>query len=69
MRLTPVAEGGRRRPPEWSTAAHRALEDQVVALLDQLAASAVTPVSRAAVASALAADVRLGDDQIEAVRV
>jgi conjugative relaxase-like TrwC/TraI family protein len=69
VRLTPVAEGGRRRPPEWSRAAHRALEDQVVALLDHLAASPASPVSHKAVASALAADVRLGDDQVEAVRV
>jgi hypothetical protein len=69
VRLTPVAEGGRRRPPEWSTAAHRALEDQVVALLDELAASPATPVSHKAVASALAADFRLGDDQVEAVRL
>lgn len=45
VRLTPVAEGGRRRPPQWSTAAHRALEDQVVALLDQLAECWRSPMS------------------------
>ena len=28
VRLTPDAEAGRRRPAEWSTAAHRALEDR-----------------------------------------
>ena len=33
VRLTPDAEAGRRRPAEWSTAAHRALEDRTVALV------------------------------------
>ena len=37
VRLTPDIEEGRRRPAEWSTAAHRALEDRTLALIDALA--------------------------------
>jgi hypothetical protein len=36
VRLIPEGDG-RRRPAEWSTAAHRALEDETVALLAALA--------------------------------
>jgi hypothetical protein len=69
VRLTPAAETGRRRPPEWSTAAHRALEDRVVALIDGLADRPVTGVNEEPVRSALAAETRLGQDQVQAVRV
>jgi conjugative relaxase-like TrwC/TraI family protein len=34
VRLTPDAEARRRRPPQWSTAAHRELEDRTVALME-----------------------------------
>ena len=33
VRLTPDADEGRRRPAQWSTAAHRALEDRTLALM------------------------------------
>jgi len=36
VRLAPDGEG--RRAPEWSTVAHRALEDRVIGLVNQLAA-------------------------------
>jgi hypothetical protein len=69
VRLTSGVEPGRRRcPPQWSTAAHRALEDASVALLDDLAGRVATPVTPAASASALSGVGGLGDDQVEAVR-
>ena len=68
VRLTPSGEGGRRRAAKWSTAAHRGLEDEVVGLIDCLAALPAVPVAGELVESALAADGRLGDDQVDAVR-
>ena len=38
VRLTPDSETGRARPAQWSTAAHRALEDRTLALMATLAA-------------------------------
>lgn len=38
LTLTPDVEVGRRKPAQWSTAAHRALEDRTLALMDALAA-------------------------------
>ena len=69
VRLTPDAEAGRRRPPEWSTAAHRALEDRTVALIDTLAGRPSRVVDPAVVEATLAEAPGLGDDQAEAIRV
>ena len=68
VRLTPSAEEGRRRPAEWSTAAHRAMEDRVLALMDVLVARDGPATSEAAVESALSAEPGLGEDQVAAVR-
>ena len=38
VRLTPDDQPGRRKAPQWSTAAHRATEDRTLALADTLAA-------------------------------
>ncbi len=69
VRLTPDAEAGRRRPAEWSTAAHRALEDRTVALVEAFAGRPGPAVDPAAVDATLADAGGLGDDQAEAVRV
>ena len=45
---------GRRRPAQWSTAAHRALEDHTLALMDALAGRQVPAVNGAVVEVALA---------------
>jgi conjugative relaxase-like TrwC/TraI family protein len=68
VRLTPNAEEGRRRPAEWSTAAHRALEDRVLALIDALAGRDGPVVEAETVEAALAAEPGLGEDQVAAVR-
>ena len=39
-------------PPQWSTAAHRALEDRTLALIDTLAARTVPAISATAVTEA-----------------
>jgi hypothetical protein len=62
VRRTRDAEAGMRRPAEWSTAAHRALEDRTVALMDTLAARATSAISTAAVENALGATAGLGED-------
>jgi hypothetical protein len=69
LRLTPDAEAGRRRPGEWSTAAHRALEDRTVALMNTPAARPNHAISSAAVEAALGAAPGLGEDQMAEVRV
>ena len=53
MRLTPDDQPGRRKAPQWSTAAHRATEDRTLALADTLAARTVPAISAAAVTEAL----------------
>lgn len=58
----------RRRPPEWSTARHRALEDRVLAHLAALTTTPSPPLPEHAVALAIAAEPRLGADQADAVR-
>ena len=58
----------RRRPPEWSTARHRALEDRVLGHLATLATTPSLPLPEDVVASAIGAEPRLGPDQAEAVR-
>ena len=65
VRLTPDAEAGRRRPPEWSTVAHRALEDRTVALVEALAGRPGPAVDPAAVEATLADAGGLGDDQAD----
>ena len=69
VRLTPDAEAGGRKPAQWSTAAHRALEDRTLALVDTLASRAAPTVTSAAVDGVLADTPGLGDDQVAAVRV
>ena len=67
FRLTPDDQPGRRKAPQWSTAAHRALEDRAVALADTLAARRVPAVSAAAVTEAQRSEPGLGADQVAAV--
>jgi hypothetical protein len=69
VRLTPDDQPGRRKPPEWSTAVHRATEDRTLALADTLAARRVPAISTSAVEEALGAQPGLGEDQVAAVRV
>ncbi len=69
VRLTPDAEPGRCRAAQWSTAAHMALEDRTLALMDTLAARPAPALSVATVPVALAGELGLGDDQAAAVRV
>ncbi len=67
VRLVPKAEGRGMR--EWSTVAHRALEDRVVALVDQVASRHRPALADAAVLEAAEVGVVLGADQREAVGV
>jgi conjugative relaxase-like TrwC/TraI family protein len=69
VRLTPDTEAGGRRPAEWSTASHRAMEDRTVALMDILAGRPAAVVNESAVEAALCAASDLGDDQVAAVRM
>lgn len=62
-------EPTRRRPPQWSTVAHRALEDRVLAHLDALTFNASSIVDPAKAEAAIAAEAHLGPDQAEAIRV
>ncbi len=56
-----------RAPGQWSTVAHRRLEDRVLDHLAVLQARQVAPLDQAAVTAALARARRLGDDQAAAV--
>ena len=69
VRLTPDVEEGRRRPAQWSTAAHRAMEDRTVALMGALAGRHVPAVKGAVLEAALVAAPALGEDQAAAVKV
>jgi hypothetical protein len=69
VRMTPEVEAGGRKPPMWSTAAHRALEDRTLALIDILAARPATRLGEPVVEAALAGAPGLGDDQVTAVGV
>ena len=63
-------EAAGARPAQWSTAAHRALEDHTLALMETLLAGRHVPaVNGAAVEAALAVEPGLGEDQAAAVRV
>ena len=68
VRLTPGTEEGRRRQAEWSTAAHRGLEDRVLALIDALASRDGPVVGDATLEAVLSAEPALGEDQVAAVR-
>ena len=63
-----LSAGDRRRPPEWSTVAHRALEDAVLEHLSVLAARPSPAIDPERVEDAIAAEERLGADQAAAVR-
>ncbi len=69
VRLTPDVEEGRRRPAQWSTAAHRAMEDRTVALMCALAGRQVLGIEGMALEAAFAASPALGEDQAAAVKV
>ena len=69
VRLTPDEGPGRRKTPQWSTAAHRATEDRTLALVDALAARTVPAVSETAVTEALQLEPGLGPDQVAAIMV
>ena len=69
VRLTPDVEEGRRRPAQWSTAAHRDMEDRTLALMGALAGRHVPAVKDAVLEAALAAAPALGEDQAAAVKV
>ena len=70
VRLTPDSDPGPagRMAAQWSTAAHRAMEDRTLALMDTLAARSAHPVGDASVEQVLAAKPGLGEDQKAAVR-
>ena len=62
-------EEGRRRPAQWSTAAHRDMEDRTLALMGAVAGRRVPAVNDAVLEAALAAAPALGEDQAAAVKV
>ena len=68
VRLTPDDESGHRRQAQWSTAAHRALEDRTLALVDALTARRAPAVTAKEVDAALAEAPELGGDQASALR-
>ena len=68
VRLAPNVE--RRRPAEWSTLEHRAVEDRLLAGIDALAATPGAAVDAGIVERAIASEPkRLGVDQTDAVHV
>ncbi len=67
VRLTPDDQVGRRKAPQWSTAAHRATEDRTLALADNLAARTVPAICASAVTEALRTEPGLGSDQTAAI--
>lgn len=68
VRLSPAAPLGQRRPPAWSTLAHRRLEDHVLLGLRLLTEAPATPVDDRHIDAALGAYPSLGEDQADAVR-
>ncbi len=68
MRLVPDTNEARRRPPQWLTVAHRALENTVLDHLGTLVDTPVAAVAPDLVEQALVAEGRLGPDQEAAVR-
>ena len=69
VRLTPDVEEGRRRAPQWSTAAHRAMEDRALALMGALTGRHVPAIEGAVLDTVLAGVPALGEDQVAAVKV
>lgn len=67
IRLVNADHSG-RAPGQWSTVAHRRVEDRVLDHLAVMRDRQVAPLERAAVERAVAAAARLGDDQAGAVR-
>ncbi len=68
VRLAPAAQ--RRRPAEWSTVEHRALEDRLLTNLQRLATNPGGSIDAGLVDAAIAAEPKpLGGDQSDAVRV
>ncbi len=68
VRLAPLDVEARRRPPEWSTREHRAVEDAVVAQLDTLQTLRDEGVDGPTVFDAIdLSPVGLGEDQADAV--
>jgi conjugative relaxase-like TrwC/TraI family protein len=69
VRLVPARTTSGWEPARWSTAAHRALEDATLDLLDRLVARPGAPIDPAAIVAALGSADRLGADQRHAVSV
>ncbi|MDP9019536.1 MAG: relaxase domain-containing protein [Actinomycetota bacterium] len=67
VRLVPETSA-RRRPPEWSTVAHRRLENTVLERLDRLVDTPAHSLPTEVVEAAVCAEGRLGSDQAEAVQ-
>ena len=69
VHLTPDPEEARRRPAQWSTAAHRAMEDRTLALIGALIGRQVPGIEGTVLEAALEAEPGLGEDQAAAVKV
>ena len=69
VRLTPDPEEARRRPAQWSTAAHRAMENRALALIGALIGRQVPGIEGTVLEAALEAKLGLGEDQAAAVKV
>ena len=69
VHLTPDPEEARRRPAQWSTAAHRAMEDRTLALIGALIGRQVPGIEGTVLEAALDAEPGLGEDQAAAVKV
>jgi hypothetical protein len=69
VRLVPARSVSGWEPARWSTAAHRALEDATLGLLDRVIARPGAPVGATTLTAALAGVDRLGADQRHAVVV
>jgi conjugative relaxase-like TrwC/TraI family protein len=66
VRLVPETSA-RRRPPEWSTVAHRRLENAVLERMARLVDTPAAPLPTEVVEAAVCAEGRFGSDQTEAV--
>jgi conjugative relaxase-like TrwC/TraI family protein len=69
VRLVPARSASGWEPARWSTAAHRALEDETLTVLDGLQARPGSPVAADTIDITLAAAPELGADQGHAVEV
>ena len=68
VRLVPDTNEARRRPPQWSTVAHRQLENTVLDHLGTLVDTPIPAVAADLVEQAVVAEGGLGPDQEAAVR-